>query len=109
MKPILITLSLVAAAGAAHAAPAPRLGPEAQKGQRLFVDLGCASCHGTVGQGGAGPKLAPTPRPLAFLQAYVRSPAGDMPPYTPRLVSDADLGAVHAFLTSVPAPSGGPR
>jgi mono/diheme cytochrome c family protein len=34
------------------------LTPVAQEGQRLYVNSGCAGCHGRVGQGGVGPALA---------------------------------------------------
>jgi ubiquinol-cytochrome c reductase cytochrome c subunit len=77
----------------------------AEKGKQLFTKLGCYTCHGYQGQGGAaGAKLAPNPIPVARLIAYVRHPAGSMPPFTSKVVSDADLTDVHAFLAAVPAP-----
>ena len=74
-------------------------------GKKLFVKLGCYTCHGYQGQGGsAGAKLAPKPIAAAALIAYVRHPAGSMPPFTAKVVSDGDLRDIHAFLESVPAP-----
>jgi ubiquinol-cytochrome c reductase cytochrome c subunit len=35
---------------------------------------------------------------------YVRHPAGAMPPYTAKVVSDAEIGDIYAFLKSIPAP-----
>jgi hypothetical protein len=35
---------------------------------------------------------------------YVRQPAGQMPPYTSRVVSDQDLADIWAFLRSLPQP-----
>ena len=75
------------------------------KGKRLFVKDGCYQCHGYQGQGGAaGARLAPRPIVLAALIAYVRHPTGQMPPYTSKVLSDADLADIHAYLSSIPAP-----
>ncbi|MGP0073453.1 MAG: c-type cytochrome [Bryobacteraceae bacterium] len=77
----------------------------AENGKRQFVKLGCYTCHGYEGQGGgAGAKLAPNPISTAALIAYVRHPAGTMPPFTKKVVSDEDLIDIHAYLASVPAP-----
>ena len=82
--------------------------PEAgngQNGKRQFVKLGCYTCHGYEGQGGgAGAKLAPHPIAATALIAYVRHPAGSMPPFTNKVVSDEVLTDIHAYLASVPAP-----
>jgi ubiquinol-cytochrome c reductase cytochrome c subunit len=78
---------------------------EADQGRRLYMTNNCYLCHGTVGQGGAGPTLAPpTLRPESNFSAYVRHPAGTMPPYTTAVLSDADLDAIHGYLQSLPAP-----
>lgn len=85
-------------------AQAPETG-NAAHGKQLFVKLGCYTCHGYQGQGSsAGAKLAPQPIATARLIAYVRHPAGSMPPFTAKVVSDTDLTDIHAFLASVPAP-----
>jgi ubiquinol-cytochrome c reductase cytochrome c subunit len=77
----------------------------AENGKRLFVKYGCYTCHGYQGQGGAaGAKLAPKPIATAALIAYVRHPSGSMPPFTAKVVADAELTDIHAFLASVPAP-----
>ena len=77
----------------------------AENGKRLFVKDGCYQCHGYQGQGGAaGARLAPRPIVLAALIAYVRHPTGQMPPYTSKVLSDADLADIHAYLSSIPTP-----
>ena len=74
------------------------------------MSAGCYTCHGTVGQGGAGARLAPKPRAQAAFVAYVRSGrrgwsvAGGMPAYPPKMLSDAALLDIYAYLTSIPAP-----
>ena len=99
-----IKLSLAALAagsvmsGAAQAA-------SAEKGKEMFVQHGCWQCHGFVGQGGiTGPKLGPDPLPLEGLSAFIRSSNGPMPPYPEKILSDADLADIHAYLSSVPKP-----
>ena len=79
--------------------------PAAGRGKTLFSKYGCYECHGTQGQGTtAGARLAPKPIALAALIAYVRKPAGQMPPYTGKVVSDADLADIRAYLASIPEP-----
>ena len=77
----------------------------ADNGKKLFSKYGCYQCHGTQGQGTtAGARLAPKPIALAALIAYVRRPAGQMPPYTAKVVSDAELGDLRAYLATIPEP-----
>jgi mono/diheme cytochrome c family protein len=100
---LMASASAQAPAPAAQAAPAPA--GNADTGKKLFVSYGCWQCHGYEGQGGAaGPRLAPRPLPFAGFSRYVRRPTNQMPPYTEKVVSDADLANIHAFLQSRPAP-----
>jgi ubiquinol-cytochrome c reductase cytochrome c subunit len=81
---------------AAHAA-------SAEKGKAAFMKHGCWQCHGFEGQGGiAGPTLAPNPKPLAFISAFIRNSNGAMPPYQKAVLSEDDLADIHAYLQSVP-------
>src|SRR5437773_4494272 len=78
---------------------------DAVKGKTLFVKNGCYQCHNYEGQGGAaGPRIAPNPLPFIGFSGYVRSPRGDMPPYTAKVMSDQDLADVYAYLRSRPRP-----
>lgn len=77
----------------------------AANGRKLFVSFGCYQCHGYEAQGGsAGPRLAPRPIPYAQLMKYVRHPTGEMPPFTEKIVKDAELTDIYAFLRAQPAP-----
>ena len=72
-------------------------------GHDLFMKKGCYQCHGTVGQGGiAGPSLAPKTMPYAAFSIFVRTPANQMPPFSEKVLSDAELRSIHAYLTSLP-------
>jgi len=78
------------------------LAQDAQRGNQLFQEKGCWTCHATEGQGGRGPNIAPNPLPYAAFLAYVRMPALEMPPFSPDLVSDAEMQDIHAYLESIP-------
>jgi len=78
---------------------------DSRKGQALFEKDGCYECHGHQAQGGAaGARLAPKPVAWAAFSKYVRHPTGQMPPYTQKVLSDAELADVYAFLESIPVP-----
>ena len=74
----------------------------------------CFSCHGTVGQGGPGGRLAPKPIAFAAFRTLVRqgkvnNPTANrnwtgMPPFSPRFISDSELADIYAYLTSIPEP-----
>jgi mono/diheme cytochrome c family protein len=105
---VLILIAMASALGAqtqgtaskADSAPAGN----AQNGKRLFERYGCYQCHDHDAKGGAGARLAPNPVPFATFSRYVRRPTGEMPPYTPKVVSDENLADIYAFLQTIPAP-----
>lgn len=76
----------------------------AEHGKAVFMKMGCWQCHGTVGQGGAGPRIAPDPLPYDTFAAFVRASSRAMPPYREKILSEADLADVHAYLQTVPKP-----
>src|SRR5262247_4052512 len=79
-------------------------GGNATNGKRLFQEKNCYYCHGTTGQGSRdGARLTNTALNADGLIRYVRKPAGAMPAYTEKLISDQELRDVHAYLKSLPA------
>ena len=78
-----------------------------ERGRALFVKTGCAQCHGREAQGSptTGPRLGPGGLPFNAFARYVRTPRQQMPPYTDRVLSEADLGDIYAFAQSRPKPS----
>ena len=77
--------------------------PEA--GKRVYMKNGCYQCHGTVGQGTiAGARIGPPPLSTQGLIRYVRRPAGQMPAFTEKVMSDRELTDVYAFLKTIPPP-----
>ncbi len=97
-----LLLTLIGAAGVAGEAYA-QSAAEISRGHELFINRGCYLCHGTVGQGGiAGPHLVPDTLPAEAFLAFVRRPPSEMPPFSEKIMSDAELHAVHAYLSSLP-------
>jgi len=77
---------------------------KAENGKKLFNTVGCWQCHGYSGQGGsAGPRIAP-PAPLDFFTKIVHEGLDEMPPYSPKVLSDAQVADIHAFLMTIPKP-----
>jgi mono/diheme cytochrome c family protein len=103
VQPLLaaIAVSVVLGHGAAAA-------PSAENGKSEFVRHGCWQCHGFEGQGSAetsgGKVIANTTLPLEAFSAYVRDPAGAMPPYHAEVLSDSELADIYAYLQSRPKP-----
>ena len=61
----------------------------------------CKVCHGAEGRGDAAPRLVPFERSVEELLGIVRDGRGDMPPQSQRTISDDEVTAVVAYLTSL--------
>jgi mono/diheme cytochrome c family protein len=74
--------------------------------QRAAYDkAGCWTCHNYQGTGGrAGPAIARPTMPYVVFSRFVRTSSQRMPPYTERVLSEADLEAIYAYLQSIPEP-----
>ena len=99
-------LCAVAVVGACFSAqPAaqarPASGGNLQAGQDLYLRYSCYACHGYDGHGGAGARLVPMRMTVERFTAYVHNPR-QMPPYSVKLLSDAQLGDVWAYIKSLP-------
>jgi ubiquinol-cytochrome c reductase cytochrome c subunit len=101
---LLFASGVLAAAGPALAQSAAAPSAQITKGQDLWDKNGCYQCHGTVGQGGVGPAVAVDLVPFAAVSVYVRHPTGEMPPFSEKVLSDADLRDIYAYLGSLPQP-----
>jgi mono/diheme cytochrome c family protein len=86
----------------AQAPAAAAAAGNSDNGKRIFVKYGCAECHGREGQGSplAGPRIGPNPLALTAFVRYIRTPTGQMPPYTEKVVTDRELTDMRAFLQS---------
>ena len=77
----------------------------AQNGKRLFLRDGCWECHGYAGQGGRdGARIASTALNAQALIRYVRRPAGAMPAYIDKIISDQELTDIWSYLKTLPGP-----
>jgi len=81
-------------------------GGNAKNGKKIYTSYGCYECHGREGQGSvlSGPRIAPHPTQFTAFVKYIRQPKGQMPPYTEKVVSDAELADIYAFLQALPQP-----
>jgi len=85
--------------------PGFALAQNAENGKRIFVRDGCYECHGYAGQGTiAGARLAPPVLNAQGMIRYVRKPAGAMPAFTDKVLSDQEVNDIYAFLKTIPAP-----
>src|SRR5215813_10580426 len=101
MKKLLLILSMLAPIAAS--AQSGTSG-NADKGKQLFMKQNCYYCHGTTGQGGRdGARIAQTALNLQGVIRYVRKPAGGMPAFTEKILSDQELTDIYAYLKSLPA------
>jgi ubiquinol-cytochrome c reductase cytochrome c subunit len=107
-RAVCVFLALAPAVAAQTLSQQPAAGPagNAEAGKKLYVSYGCYQCHGYEAQGSnaTGPRLGPRPIAFAAFSRYVRQPTGQMPPYTVKVVSEADLTSIYAFVQSRPAP-----
>jgi ubiquinol-cytochrome c reductase cytochrome c subunit len=107
MTRVLLAVFVLSAVLAPQAqAPVPAPAGNADAGKKLYVSVGCYQCHGYEAQGSSasGPRLGPRPIAYQSFLAYIRRPTGQMPPYTARVASDADIAGIYAFVESRPAP-----
>jgi mono/diheme cytochrome c family protein len=75
----------------------------AETGKRLFMKNDCYWCHGSAGQGGRdGARIAATALNAQGLIRYVRRPAGAMPAFTEKVLSDQELTDIYIYLKSLP-------
>ena len=73
----------------------------AQTGKDLYLRYSCYACHSYDGHGGAGARLVPMRMTVERFTAYVHNPR-QMPPYSTKLLTDAQLGDVWAYIKSLP-------
>ena len=112
-----IACGLIAAAAWSRGGARPGASASRRATQRRPRPAALRQARSSGSRTGAGSAMAtrargvpPVPRlsarNLAFagFAAYVRRPANQMPPYTEKVVSNADLVNIHAFIQSRPAP-----
>ena len=75
-------------------------------GKRVYMAVGCFTCHGRAGQGGAlnypAPPLAQTEYSVEVFKTFLRVGPNDMPAYVESVLSDKEVTDMHAFLRSLP-------
>jgi len=77
---------------------------KAENGKTIYMKIGCWECHGRDAQSGR-PALGPPVLPFTAFINQLRNPREDMPPYTARVLSDADIADIYAFVQTLPQPA----
>jgi mono/diheme cytochrome c family protein len=110
VKQLLAASALLSLALSAAAQSARSDRTAAANGENVFLRVGCFTCHGTVGHGGAAPRLAPNTLPLAGFTIWVRNGTpgwtfgSGMPAFPTSVISDTELADIRVYLASLPAP-----
>jgi mono/diheme cytochrome c family protein len=76
----------------------------AKRGETLYMQHQCYSCHGTQGQGGernAGPKIFPNPTPYVAFELQMRTPRNLMPRYSVQNINDVQMKDLYAFVENM--------
>src|SRR2546423_1484213 len=91
-------VAMIALAISAHAQG------DANKGKDTFNKYTCYGCHGFSGQNGPGMRLVPMKMTQENFTKLVRNPGqpNRMPPYSEKVLSDAQLSDVWAYLKTLP-------
>ena len=100
MKQKLIAWMFIAASNAAFAADPAAI----KRGETLYMQHQCYSCHGTQGQGGernAGPKIFPNPTPFVAFELQMRTPRNVMPRYSVQNINALQLKDLYAFVENM--------
>src|SRR4030095_4982622 len=97
-----VSIAGVGLAAQAAAQTHPASTGNTQAGKDLYLRYSFYACHGYDGHGGAGARLVPTRMTVDRFTAYLRNPR-QMPPYSTKLLSDAQLGDLWAYVKSLPA------
>jgi mono/diheme cytochrome c family protein len=103
----LATASAFAAQNAPTAKPSQPAAPPGRVdvGGVLYKKVGCYQCHANEAQGGlSGPRIGPNLVPFARFSEYIRKPTGEMPPYTPKVLTDQDIADIYAWVQARPRP-----
>jgi len=103
MKMTFVNLSVLASVAFCAVASAADL-EAAKRGETLYMQQQCYSCHGTQGQGGernAGPKIFPNPTPFVAFELQMRTPRNVMPRYSVQNINAVQLKDLYAFMENM--------
>ncbi len=101
----ILTIAAAVILGVVIAAAQPPPGDASQGKQLYNKKFMCSACHGFSGQNGVGARLVPMKLTQEAFMKYVRHPhdkPGGMPPYTAKVMPDAQLADIYAYIKSLP-------
>lgn len=78
---------------------------DATRGQQIWQQAGCQSCHGANGEGGfAAPRAGDGLTAEEWIN-QVRSPRANMPTFSEAQISDQAIADMHAYMQTLSAPA----
>ena len=108
MSFVRVHLALAAFAAGLLFAQVPAVAASAENGKTAYIMHGCWQCHGFEGQGSVatsgGRVISDSKLPFEAFKAYVRDPAGAMPPFHAEILSNSDLTDIYSYLETRPKP-----
>jgi mono/diheme cytochrome c family protein len=95
------------ALSAERPAPQPADAGDPLRGKDLYFKVGCYECHASEAQGSpvTAPKLGPDALPFVAFNLFVRQPRVQMPAYGPKVLTDADIKDIYAYVSSRARPT----
>jgi mono/diheme cytochrome c family protein len=103
MKMTFVHSSVLASVAFCSVASAADL-EAAKRGETLYMQQQCYSCHGTQGQGGernAGPKIFPNPTPFVAFELQMRTPRNLMPRYSVQNINDVQMKDLYVYVENM--------
>ncbi len=120
MKPVallalFLVLNLLLSACAERLAPAPDLPtatipseaasslaePDLARGQQVYLDKQCVTCHSATAEGGIGPKLAGAPMPFDQFLTKIRTALPPKPAFNETELTAQDAYNIYGWLHSL--------
>jgi mono/diheme cytochrome c family protein len=100
MKKLFLIGAVLGVASFAQEAPQG----DSAKGKEIWNKYTCYGCHGFSGQNGPGMRLVPMRMTVANLTNMIRNPSqpNRMPPYSAKVLSDAQIVDIWAYLKTLP-------
>lgn len=71
-------------------------------GKDLYMKFSCYACHGFSGQNGSGARLVPMKMTEDAFMTVVRKGRRQMPHYTSKVLPDAQLADIYAYIKTLP-------
>ncbi|HUE76111.1 MAG TPA: cytochrome c [Chloroflexota bacterium] len=98
MTPVAPTATPAPASPTVVVAPPVTIAGDSARGKMLIAEKGCIACHGALGEGGYGPRIAGTSLPFEAVLEQIRRPREFMLAFSAEELSDSGARDIYAYL-----------